>query len=313
MVGMLILDGTGILKLNIRMSISEKSNVSFGTDLLRAFVAVVDASSFTAAASHLNSTQSTVSQKILRLEDLARVRLLDRGPRGIRPTEAGERLLGYARRILMLNDEAAAALSGAARRVTLRLGLPEDFASGQVTPALAAFMRTRPQLKLEVTSGLSRDLYRRYRQGEFDLVLVKQNRNGDRGRMHWPEPLVWLESADGAMTAADPLPLVAFPPDGLYRAEMIDALDRAGRDWQLVYTSSSLAGLQSAIAAGLGIGLLPRRASLPGLREIGLLPTVEDMEIAIHCADSDIPFMGDMIAILAAAVESGKPLPGCGA
>lgn len=247
----------------------------------------------------------------MRLEELAGVRLLDRGPRGIRPTEAGERLLGYARRILTLNDEAGAAMSGAARRVTLRLGLPEDFASGQVTPALAAFMRDRPRVKLEVTSGLSRDLYRRYRQGEFDLVLVKQHRHDERGRMHWPEPLVWLESADRAVPAPESLPLVAFPPDGLYRADMISALERAGRDWHLVYTSSSLAGIQSAIAAGLGIGLLPRRVALPGLREIAALPAVDAMEIAIHCADPDLPFMGDMIAILAAAVESGKPPPGC--
>lgn len=294
------------------MNANGKSNTVFGIDLLRAFAAVVDANSFTAAARQLNSTQSTLSQKIMRLEDLAGVRLLDRGSRGNPPTEAGERLLGYARRILMLNDEAAAAMSGAARRVTLRLGLPEDFASGQVTPALAAFMRDRPNVKLEVTSGLSRDLYRGYRKGDFDLVLIKQHRSGERGQMHWPEPLVWLESADLAVSAADPLPLVAFPPDGLYRGEMIEALDRAGHGWRLVYTSSSLAGLQSAIAAGLGVGLLPRRTALPGLREVAALPEVEDMEIAIHCADLETPFMGEIVDILAAAVEGRKTPPdGC--
>lgn len=300
---MQIVDGALILKLNIWMSAILNLNVTFGTDLLRAFVGVVDSGSFTAAAGLLNSTQSTLSQKLMRLEERAGARLVDRTRDGIRPTEAGERLLGYARRILALNDEAAAAMAGAARRVTLRLGLPEDFASGLVTPALAGFIRQHPHVKLEVTSGLSRDLYQGYRRGELDLVLVKQHPGGDAGRRHWPEPLAWLEGADLAASALDPLPLVAFPPNGLYRAEMIAALDRIGRRWRLVYTSSSLAGLQSAIAAGLGVGLLPRRVAQPGLREVEALPRVAEMQIAIHYADPDMPFIAEMAGILAAAVE----------
>lgn len=76
------------------MAINEKSNTPFSSDLLRSFVAVIDTHSFTAAARQLNSTQSTVSQKIMRLEVTAGLRLVDRGRDGITPTEAGERLLG---------------------------------------------------------------------------------------------------------------------------------------------------------------------------------------------------------------------------
>lgn len=254
-------------------------------DLLRAFVAVVDTRNFTAAARRLNSTQSTVSQKLLRLEEATGQRLLDRSRRRIEPTEAGEQLLGYARRILALNDDAMATLAGAAISRTLRLGLPEDFASRLVTPALAAFLRDHAHIRLEVTSGLSQDLQRGYDLGEFDLVMVKQKRGATKGVRYWPEPLCWLESAAHPMANADPLPLVAFPPHGLYRADMTDALDAIGRRWHIVYTSSSLASIQSAVADGLGISLLPARTTLPGHRALPLesgLPAMDAMEIAIH-------------------------------
>jgi DNA-binding transcriptional LysR family regulator len=281
-------------------------NKTFSIELMRAFVAVVDANSFTAAARQLNSTQSTVSQKILRLEDAAGQHLLDRRRRGVQLTEAGEQLLGYARRMLALNNEAIAAMSGTAVGMTLRLGLPEDFASRLVTPTLAQFMRDHPNIKLEVTSGLSRDLQRAFNMGEFDLIMVKQKRGETTGVMHWPEPLCWLESAVHPLPAVDPLPLVAFPPNGLYRNDMMRALDDIGRRWHLVYTSSSLASIQSAIAEGLGVSLLPRRTALPGHRVMTSsgMPEMEAMEIAINHANDAPRQIGQIAALLAQAVNA---------
>lgn len=282
-------------------------NTTFNLDLLRAFVTVVDAGTFTAASRLLNSTQSTVSQKVLRLEEATGQRLLDRGRRKVLPTEAGGQLLGYARRMLALNDEASAALSGAAVSRTLRLGLPEDFASRLVTPALAAFMRGHANVRFEVTSGLSQDLQRGYDLGEFDLVMVKQRRGAVESPLRWPEPLCWLESKAHPLSAADPLPLVAFPPHGLYRGDMTNALDAAGRRWRIVYTSSSLAGIQSAVADGLGVSLLPRRTALPAHRVLSPasgLPAVEAMEIAIHHRRDAPELVRDVSALLAGIVEA---------
>ncbi len=282
-------------------------NAAFSLDLMRAFVAVVDTRSFTAAARLLNSTQSTVSQKLLRLEEAAGQRLLDRGRCGVRPTDAGEQLLGYARRMLALHDEAVGVMSGAAASMTLRLGLPEDFASRLVTPALAQFMRDHPNIRLEVTSGLSRDLQRGFNTGEFDLVMVKQKRGETAGVMHWPEPLCWLESAVHPTSAADSLPLVAFPPNGLYRNDMMNALDMVGRRWHLAYTSSSLASIQSAVAEGLGVSLLLRRVALPGHRimtSANGMPEIEAMEIVIHHMRDGTRQIRHIAAVLAAAVEA---------
>lgn len=288
------------------MLTSDIMNTTFNLDLLRALVAVIDTRSFTAASRLLNSTQSTVSQKVLRLEEATGQRLLDRSRREVQPTEAGEQLLGYARRMLALNDEAAAAISGTAASRTLRLGLPEDFASALLTPVLAEFLRERSNIKLEVTSGLSNDLLRSYELGELDLVMVKQKRGSSGGAMRWPEPLCWLESAAHPMSDADPLPLVAFPPQGLYRADMTNALDALGRRWHIVYTSSSLASIQSAIADGLGISLLPVRVALPTHRILSPtsgLPAIETMEVAIHHRSDAPALIRQLASALAQIVE----------
>jgi DNA-binding transcriptional LysR family regulator len=75
-------------------------------ELLRSFVSVVDAGGFTRAGERVHRTQSTVSQQIKRLEDDVGQPLLNRSGKDVTPTEAGERLLSYARRLLALAEEA---------------------------------------------------------------------------------------------------------------------------------------------------------------------------------------------------------------
>ncbi|MFI3905700.1 LysR substrate-binding domain-containing protein [Ochrobactrum sp. S1502_03] len=278
----------------------------FSLDLLRAFVAVIDSRSFTAAAQQLHSTQSTISQKILRLEEAAGQSLLERARNDVRPTDAGEKLLGYARRMLRLHDEAVAAMTGNAMTAIFRLGLAEDFAAKLVTPALAAFLRVHPNMKLEVTSGLSRELQKGFEIGEFDLVMIKQKCGETVGAMHWPEPLSWLESANYPVSETDPLPLVAFPPNGLYRSDMMKSLDSIGRAWRVVFTSSSLASVQSAVTEGLGVSLLPTRVAQPAHKIVPAsagLPTVDPMEIVIHHIENGPEQTRQLVEILRAIVS----------
>lgn len=257
----------------------------FDLDLLRAFATVADCGGFTAAAGRLNSTQSTVSQKVLRLEEQAGHRLLERSHRQVRLTEAGEQLIGYARRMLALDAEARQLLSGASVAATLRLGLPEDFAAGRTTRMLSAFARRHDNVRLEVTSGLSRELRSLYDRSELDIVVVKQRRGSGEAVQRWQESLSWIDSAAHPVLALDPLPLVVFPPRGLYRDDMVAALDASGRRWRVSYTSSSLASIQSAVADGLGISLLPARVVHDRHRVVEPqdgLPMIETMEIALY-------------------------------
>ena len=195
-------------------SSSKPNSPLFELDLLKAIVAVAECGSFTTAAARLHSTQSTVSQKVRRLEDLAGHSLLDRGNRDVRPTEAGQLLLGYARHMLATNEQLAEALSGAMVAVTIRLGLPEDFATGPATRELSAFGRRYPNAKLEVTSGLSRDLIGGYDHGELDIVLVKQRRHSRAAIACRPEKMAWIDSLRHPCIQQDPVPIVTFPLRG---------------------------------------------------------------------------------------------------
>jgi len=292
------------------MTISAKPNRPlFDPDLLRALVAVADCGSFTAASVRLHSTQSTISQKVRRLEEMAGQRMLVRGHHDVRPTDHGEKLLAYARCMLALNDEMLDALSDATVAVTVRLGVPEDFVAGRATQLLAAFNRRHPWVKLEVTTGLSRDLADAYDRGELDLIIIKQRRNSRESVARWPEKMEWIDSARHPSIHLDPLPLVAFPPRGLYRDEMIQAVESRGRAWWISFTSSSLFGVQSAVAAGFGISLLPARTVTGGhvilARKSGL-PPIGTMDIAVLRRPAADPVVTELCRELVAMLEQHR-------
>ena len=75
-----------------------------------------------------------------------------------------------------------------------------------------------------------------------------------------------------------------MPPPCSYRAAAVGALDRIGRDWEIVFTSPSIMGVQAAVTAGLGVAVLGRAAVLPGMRVLGPesgLPELAPVEVAI--------------------------------
>ena len=143
-------------------------------NLLRSFVSVVDMGGFTRAGERVHRTQSTVSQQIRRLEQTFGRPLLHRDGKHIRPTEEGERLLSYARRLLALAEEARDVVSRPTGDSVVRLGLPEDFAAYRLTEMLSEFARSRPGLRLHVRCGKSVQLRRALERHDLDLALVKR-------------------------------------------------------------------------------------------------------------------------------------------
>src|SRR5213592_1032774 len=100
-------------------------------ELLRSFVSVVDAGGFTRAGERVHRTQSTVSQQIKRLEDDVGQPLLNRTGKDVTPTEAGERLLSYARRLLALAEEARDVMARPDSEGAIKLGIPEDLSEAR--------------------------------------------------------------------------------------------------------------------------------------------------------------------------------------
>jgi DNA-binding transcriptional LysR family regulator len=253
-------------------------------DLLQTFVAVADVGSFTGAARSLGVRQSTVSQQIGRIEALARQRLIDRDTHRMALTPSGERLLDQARAIIDAHIRLGQSLSETPLRGRLRLGASEDFVFSALPDVLATFARRHPEVDLELSAGLSHDLYEAFDAGRLDVLFVKRKPGDRRGTTAWREPVRWIGHPDMRVDPHTPLPLVLYPTSSITRALAIETLDRAGRAWRVAFTSASLAGLTAAARAGIGI--MPHSAKLipNGLAVLntgGALPTLPDLEFVV--------------------------------
>lgn len=253
-------------------------------DLLRSFVTVVDLGGFTRAGERLGRTQSAVSLQIKRLEDQVGRPLIARGPRHFALTGEGQRLLPHARQMLRMNDAAVADMAEPEVAGRVRLGVPEDFATVHLPTVLAEFADAHPKVELEVTCDLTLNLQGGFKTGCFDLVLVKREPEvALDGIRVWREPLVWVARDRFSVGEEGPLPLIASPEPCVYRHRAIAALGEAGRPWRCAYTSTSLAGTQAAVKAGLGVAVLPREMCPDALVPVGtdVLPPLADTEIAL--------------------------------
>ncbi|MGE8687486.1 MAG: LysR substrate-binding domain-containing protein [Achromobacter sp.] len=251
-------------------------------DLLHSFVSVVDAGGFTAAGERVHRSQSTVSQQIRKLEASLDCALFIREGRQVLLTEDGERLLGYARRMLALSTEVREAVSGRKRVDVIRLGIPDDFAADTLTAVVSQFALSRPDVRLSVRCDLTASLARGLERGDLDVALIKREPGGGGALATWRENLHWISSPSLDLAGAEPVPLVAFPQGCIYRNRAIHALEAAGRHWRIAYESPNLLGLQAALAGGLGVALLERRCIGSGHRIVdAALPAVPPTELAL--------------------------------
>jgi len=280
-------------------------------ELLRSFVSVVDAGGFTRAGERVHRTQSTVSQQIKRLEDDVGQPLLNRSGKDVTPTEAGERLLSYARRLLALAEEARDVVARPESEGAVRLGVPEDFAAYRLAKLLAAFSRSHPGLRLDVRADQSTYLKRDLERGELDLALFKRAAGEKGGIAVWPERVHWVTSKSRPRdTRTGSVPLIGFPTGCLYRAGAIHALESAGRSWHMTYTSSNLAGIQAAVAAGMGLSILSEIAVQADHRVLtakdGFAP-IDRTEVALVAAPDASPAtlrLADRLAEFCEAVQA---------
>jgi DNA-binding transcriptional LysR family regulator len=256
-------------------------------ELLRAFVAVVDGGGFTRAAARLHRTQSTVSQQLKRLEERLGTPLLQRNTRSVALTERGELLLGYARRLLALNDEALAALAETRLHGDVRLGSAQEVADGGLADLLAHFSRLHPGVRLEVRVDANLRLREAVERGELDLAVLFQEPGQGNGGSEVMERMrrVWVASPQLRIADGEPLPLVLPVGPCIFRNAVLGALDAAGRPWRIVLSTPSLAGIRAAVRAGLGVGVRTERWLEADLRILDRgLPPLPDVELALISA-----------------------------
>jgi len=258
-------------------------------ELLRTFVAIVEDGSFRRAAGRVGRTQAAVSMQVQRLEDAVGHRLFNRERPWARLTPKGEALLGYARRILSLQEEALATLSEAPALGTVRFGAPDDYAKGILPGILARFSAEYPRAEIEIRCETSARLIDLLGEGELDLAIITRMPGRPTGQFFRREPLVWASSVRQPVQGNDPISLALFQPDCMARQLATTALGIAGRPYRIAYSSPNLAALLAVVEAGLAVAALPLSSvpdTLKILRERDGFPPLPDLELGLLRASS---------------------------
>jgi DNA-binding transcriptional LysR family regulator len=277
-------------------------------DVLRTLAVAMDVGGFGKAAERLGRSQSAVSLQMRRLEERVGRPLFRREGRGLALTDAGDVVLGYARQILELNDQAVAAARGIAIGGSVRFGVPQDFGDSWLPGVLARFSRAHPSVLIEVRVDRANKLVERIAEGGLDLALMWGNPSVNTVTVQ-RLPMVWIGLKGYAVPRGTPVPLALFESPCVFRQPGVEALERTHRPWRLAFTSPSLSGLWAATAAGLGVTVrtpLGLPSPLTVLGKSSGLPKLPQIALSLYTAQPEPP---QAVARLREILIEELPLP----
>lgn len=262
------------------------NSLTLDPDLLQAFVAVAEHRSFTRAAVALNRTQSAVSMQVKRLEERLQAELFHRSRSNVDLSAAGEGLLGYARRILSLNEEAVGRVREQGLEGRVRLGVMDDYGTLILPPLLAGFVASFPLIHVEMETGLTSTMTDRLGEA-YDLVIAMHPEGQAEGELLRTEQAVWATSAEHSVEQLDPLPVALYPQGCLFRSWAMKALDDVGRSWRLAFVSHSLSAVEAIAAQGLAVTVVKAGTFPKTLRRLTTrdgMPPLPKAQICLHRA-----------------------------
>ncbi len=289
--------------------------ITFDLDVLRTFVAGIELGSFATAAARLGRSTSAVSAQLKKLEEQVGEPVLRKSGRGLALTPAGETLLGYARRLLQLNDEAAEAVRGADLEGWVRIGLQEDFGEHVLTAILGEFARAHPRVRVEARMSRNAELLDFVQSGRLDLALAWDCGIGTPhveplGRL----PMAWIGAAANKMPCleqGEAVPLVMFDAPCLIRSAATAALDRARIPWRIAFTGAGLSGVWAAVGAGLGVTVRTRLGMPAHLRVLEGLPRLPEIGLNLHRAEAGSTQVIERLSgIVRSSIRERLPLHG---
>lgn len=252
-------------------------------DAVRAFVRIAELGSFTRAAEAMGTTQGAVSLRLKRLEGRLGWRLLERTPRYVELSAQGAAFLAHARQLLVVHDQALAALAGARQRLTVGIS---DHVAGPELPALVARMNAQdPQLAMEIRIGSSGDLLQRFDRREIDAAIVRFHAGRADGEILADEAFGWFAAPGWQARAGEPLPLVTLAEPCGVRILAGQLLDEAGLPWAEAFVGGGVAAVAAAVMAGLGVGALAPRMLPFGAVDVGErlgLPSLPRLPVILH-------------------------------
>ncbi|CAD7849854.1 MAG: Transcriptional regulator, LysR family [Olavius algarvensis Delta 4 endosymbiont] len=258
-------------------------------DYLRTFIAVADTGGFTSAGQQINRSQSAVSMQIKRLEDETGKVLFDRVGKSVGLTPEGNLLINFARRIVKEHDAAVAAISGPGLQGRIRFGSPEHYTVGVLPGLLARFAASYPDVRVEMRCENSDRIKAAIDQGTLDIGLCTQISEGGEAIYH--DPVVWVTDPGYLAAGQAALPLAVFEEDCIFRSWAVEALEKAGLRYQIVYVSRSISGLLDAVRAGLAVAPIVKSNVPADLKIAGPekgLPTLPVSNVVLHMAPKPV-------------------------
>lgn len=241
---------------------------------LKAFVAVAEAGSFSKAAETLFMTQPAISKRIATLEDDLKTNLFDRLGRNIQLTEAGEKFLVSARRILTDIDISREEVLSLSAEVSGRLRLATSHHVGihRLPPILKAFTQAHPQVELDLLFMDSELACAEVANGHLELAVVTLPDDLEGSlitNLVWPDPLSIVCATDHPMTRTfhkkptfTPKHLenykAVLPAQGtVTRTILLDALQPFNVDVETSLETNYLETIKMMVSVGLGWSALP--------------------------------------------------------
>jgi DNA-binding transcriptional LysR family regulator len=235
---------------------------------LQTFCEVAKWGNFTRAAEVLGYAQSSVTTQIQKLEEQYGAVLFERYGRRMRPTQAGEVLLPYARQILALQAEAKAQISEQ-QTGTITIGTIETLAAFYLPPILQTFRETHPGITIALQSGNEASIVQAVKEGACDLGLILDRVSADQEMVCVPlrkEEFAIITRLDSPYSHLPEITVqeltharfILTEEGCTYRALLLKTLRQFGITYQVACEFGSLEAIKQCVMCGLGIAFLPR-------------------------------------------------------
>jgi len=262
----------------------ESNNIPI--EILRTFIAVIDAGSYTKAGEWLNLSQPAISAQIGRLRRILQGEVFVNGP-GSPLTSRGATALSYARRIVAMNDQLITTAGPKPAPRQLVIGLPRWYAHDRLIELIKTCSRVPIAEKLMFRCGGHAEFVPDLNAGTIDVgCLCNVSDQPGRTLAEWSEPTYWVKARSLTLDARNPVPLIGWP-GSLGERFAGKLLTEAQIPYVIEFTSADHASRKAAVAAGLGLMVMVEGAMTPDMeiaRE-SFLPTPPMIKAGIYARE----------------------------
>lgn len=226
------------------------------SELLRTFLAVADSGSFSRGATRIFRSQSAVSLQIKQLENILGQAVFQRHARGVALTSTGEKLRPAAQKVVTLLDETIGDLRTYPLQGSIRIGIPDEYGHSVLPGVIAQFARNHPRVELSVRCSFSTDFPEALARGEIDLAVHAVESPAKNMQLLKKEKTYWVTSKYHSIHEQTPVPIALFDRACWWRDSALEALEKAGKPYHVVFSSESVTGICAAITAGVAVGVV---------------------------------------------------------